>query len=141
MKKIIVIGVIALFICVGFQPAFAVENRVSNDNTGYIDDCDCKEVSDIDLDRLEMVTEIKDSSNRINFLMGLNEEDSPECFMIIIRMMFLIPRTLTLAKLMDDLNENGILYKIIESRVLYLIQIWDELFELNVKYDCGWPEF
>jgi len=33
MKKIIVIGVIALFICVGFQPAFATEPIISTDIT------------------------------------------------------------------------------------------------------------
>ena len=42
MKKIIIIGIIFLFVGMGFQPAFAVENRVSNDNIEKVEDCDCQ---------------------------------------------------------------------------------------------------
>jgi len=43
MKKIIVIGVIALFICVGFQSAFAVESNVSVDNIKIEEDIEPKD--------------------------------------------------------------------------------------------------
>ena len=49
MKKIIVIGVIILFIVVGFQPALAVEPKVSENTIEKEEDCDCEEVSDINI--------------------------------------------------------------------------------------------
>jgi hypothetical protein len=43
MKKIIVIGVIALFVSVGIQPAFAVESNVSVDNIKIEEDIEPKD--------------------------------------------------------------------------------------------------
>ena len=53
MKKLLVVGIIVLFVSVGIQPAFAVENKVSTDKVENVEDCDCQEVSEIDLDNLD----------------------------------------------------------------------------------------
>ena len=55
MKKIIVIGVIALFVGVGFQQAFAVESRASTDNIEKVEDCDCKGVESQNLVRVKLL--------------------------------------------------------------------------------------
>ena len=41
-RKGLVIGIIVLFVGVGFQPAFAVESKLSTDNIEKEEDCDCK---------------------------------------------------------------------------------------------------
>jgi len=53
MKKVIVFGVIALFIFVGFQPAFAIESKFSADNTQEVEDCEpCNNECDVELVRI-----------------------------------------------------------------------------------------
>jgi hypothetical protein len=65
MSKILVFGVILLFISVCVQPAFAVESILSNENTQIEEDCDCQELDRINqikvkllLTRLEVINNI-----------------------------------------------------------------------------------
>jgi hypothetical protein len=54
-KKGFVIGVIILFVGLGFQPVFAVENRVNIDNIEMIEDCECQEVDSQNLVRVKLL--------------------------------------------------------------------------------------
>ena len=53
MKKIIVIGIIILFLGMGVQPALADEPKVSTNTIENVENCDCETVvSDEDLNKL-----------------------------------------------------------------------------------------
>ena len=52
-KHLLVFGIAFLFIGLGFQPAFAIESRLSADNIEKEEDCDCSSVDDIKLDILD----------------------------------------------------------------------------------------
>jgi hypothetical protein len=95
-KKGLVVGIIVLFIGVGVQPALAVEPKVSENTMETEEDCGCKEVSDVNLNRLDkalnrlegntgfisflskrnpkIAEEYQELSNRINALTEMNEE-------------------------------------------------------------------
>ena len=55
MKKIVVIGVIALFVGAGVQPALAVETKSSVDTIEEEEDCDCQTVDRVNLIRAELL--------------------------------------------------------------------------------------
>ncbi len=55
VKKGLVIAVIFLFITVGFQPAFAVEPKLSSNNIEKVDDCNCKGVESQNLVRVKLL--------------------------------------------------------------------------------------
>ena len=42
LYKSLVVGVIVLFVGLGIQPAFAVEPKLSANNTEKVEDCDCQ---------------------------------------------------------------------------------------------------
>jgi hypothetical protein len=72
-KKGLVIGIIILFIGMGVQPAFAVETKSPIDSVEKVEDCDCQQVSDInlvklkgDLNRLKVYTRILSMSSELN---------------------------------------------------------------------------
>ncbi len=52
-KKGLVVGIIVLFIGVGFQPAFANEVSITNKTSDVEEDCNCNPVSNLHLIRLE----------------------------------------------------------------------------------------
>ena len=54
-KKGLVIGVIVLFFGMGFQPVFAVENRVTAYIKEMVEDCDCQEVDSQNLFRVKLL--------------------------------------------------------------------------------------
>lgn len=65
LRKALVMGVVFLFICVGGQPAFAIESGLSSVKSMDEEDCDCQEVDrqnsfmvDFLLNRLEVVANI-----------------------------------------------------------------------------------
>jgi len=80
MKKIIVISVIALFIVVGFQSAFAVESRVSADNIEKVEDCDCQEAENLNPIRVKsLFTKLKIVTNIILSRFGYMPEVEEYC--------------------------------------------------------------
>jgi hypothetical protein len=71
MKKIIIIGVIALFIGIGFQPAFAIEIESSVDTNEEEEDCDCEEVDSQTLVRVKLLfTQLKVVTNILSKRFG-----------------------------------------------------------------------
>jgi hypothetical protein len=99
-----------------------IETISNIDDIENVEDCDCQTVvSDIGLN-------------------NLNKDWEPICDNLLIRFMFVSIRWGTLERIRDILNENGILYIIIQSRMDDLREILWMLYDLNVKYDCGWPE-
>jgi hypothetical protein len=80
MKKIIVIGVIVLFICVGFQSAFAVEPKLSADNIIKVKDYDCQEVSKDDILKFkELLNDLKDFTINVMTRFGYIPEVKEKC--------------------------------------------------------------
>jgi hypothetical protein len=80
MKKIIIIGVIVLFIGVGIKPALAVEPEVSNDNIENEEDCDCQEVSNSDFLKIkELLNELKDFTISVMMRFGHMPEVKEKC--------------------------------------------------------------
>ena len=95
-RKGLVVGIIVLFIGVGFQPAFANEVSVTNKTSDFEEDCNCNPVSNLHLirlerlvNRLEIHTKIlsvfskynpefaekyQEIPNRISTLVSINEE-------------------------------------------------------------------
>jgi hypothetical protein len=143
MKKVIVISVIALFIVVGVQPAFAVEPKVSADNIEKEEDCDCKEVSEIDFNRLDKLNEIKDLYNRFSTLQEMSYPNESECS----KLLFTIVGIFVIVGLIDTIIEFGNINEYDDPLLLmFLVNIqnkWykrlDSFIELYHFYDC-WPE-
>jgi hypothetical protein len=80
MKKIIIIGVIALFVCVGFQPAFAVETIPDVDIEEKVEDCDCKNIDNQTLIRVKLLTtQLKVITNSILLRFGYIPEVKERC--------------------------------------------------------------
>jgi hypothetical protein len=66
MKKIIIIGIICLFVGLCFQPALAIEPKLSSDNIEDVEDCDCQEVDRINPLTAELLlSKLKVSSNNL----------------------------------------------------------------------------
>ena len=81
-KEILIIGIIFLFVGVGIQPAFAVENiSINRPSSENIEDCNCQ-VDDNNLVRLERLSNRIDSFiDRVetcNKLMPILYKDNPE---------------------------------------------------------------
>ena len=55
LSKTLVLGVILLFIGISFQPAYAVESKLSADSTENDEDCNCKEIDRLDLIRANLL--------------------------------------------------------------------------------------
>jgi len=80
MKKIIVFGIICLFVGVGFQPVFAVESRVSDDKVEKEEDCDCQEVDSLTLIRVKLLfTQLKIATNILLSRFGHIPEVEEKC--------------------------------------------------------------
>ena len=80
MKKIIIIGVIALFICVGFQSAFAIEPKVSENIVEKEEDCECQEIDKINPVRVKLLfTQLKVVTNILSKKFGYIPEVKEEC--------------------------------------------------------------
>jgi hypothetical protein len=65
MKKIVILGIICLFVGMGFQPALAIEPKLSAENIENVEDCDCQETDRLNsylvkymITRLEIATNI-----------------------------------------------------------------------------------
>ena len=144
MKKyLLAVGIILLFIVVGFQPAFTVET-IPNNNSNNIEkkeDCDCKEVSDINLNRLDKVTGIKDSLNRISTLVGIEEDNYTICNILLLLgnfyMLFWLRFLYVSVEIFSELERPILLLicSILLSRTEQkILQIW----ERGKTLDCWW---
>jgi len=73
-KKSLVVGIIVLFIGVGFQPAFANEVSITN-KSEVEEDCDCQPVSNLHLIRLErMLNRLEIHTKILSFFSKYNPE-------------------------------------------------------------------
>jgi hypothetical protein len=79
-KKLLVVGIIVLFVGVGIQSAFAVESRVSNDTIEKEEDCDCQEIDKINPVRVKLLfNQLKVVSNILLKKFGHNPEVKEQC--------------------------------------------------------------
>jgi len=83
MKKILILGIICLFIGVGIQPAFAHENiSINRPSSGNIEDCNCQVADNYNLVVLErLFNRIESVLNRVetcNKLIPFLFKDNPE---------------------------------------------------------------
>ena len=80
MKKVIVIGIIALFIGVSFQSAVAIENKLSSGNIKTMKDFENKGSSESDFIMIDdMFSELKDFTNSILTRFGHIPEVKEKC--------------------------------------------------------------
>jgi hypothetical protein len=79
IKKILVVGIIILFIGVGIQPAFA--NDISITTTSNIkEDCGCQPISNLHLVRLErLLNRVEIYTNILSLLFKHNSEVKEKC--------------------------------------------------------------
>jgi len=132
MKKIIVFGVIVLFVGMCFQPAFAVENRVSTNKVEKVEDCDCQEVSNSDFLMIkELLTELDEYTNTIIKRFGHIPEVKEKCQELLDAINIDIS---TLDELCTDLDFLIFVIMIVGFFFLYLMEqnegtIWEPIFE------------
>ena len=113
MKKLLVVGIIVLFIGVGVQPAFAIETESSVDNIEKKEDCDCQ---------------------------GINGENDVICIILWIRHTILSLRAYNFWKLTDTVPYGGILYSIYCALMNLYNDRADGIGELAEYYKCEWPQ-
>jgi len=84
MKKIIIIGIIALFFGISVQPAFAIEKYLSTDDIIVGEDCDCQVEDNINQMRAKfLLTRIKNITNNVLSKYGHIPEVKETCEKVI----------------------------------------------------------
>jgi hypothetical protein len=74
-KKGLVVGIIILFICVGVQPAFAIDTNQSIDDNMSEDCKECNEVSDANLIKLESLLDRLEKRTKLLLVLSKNNPE------------------------------------------------------------------
>jgi hypothetical protein len=116
-----------------------IENRVSANNIEKEEDCDCQTaVSDVNLNRLDKVTEIKELSNRISELRGNIFENFTICAILLIRYFINVEISLFFWVSSDMFPPGGILYSIFWGLWKLFDSRADDIYRLYEYYECWW---
>ena len=153
MKKIIVIGIIALFVGVGFQSAFALDNRLSINNIEIKEDFNGQEESINNFPMInDMLTELKTLINNILLrfghipevkekceeLLDVINEVRPLCLVVELILINLFALIFIFAASALDSGEGTIMYYIYTGITLIFISSfkrWEVIFEDVLE--CG----
>ena len=140
-RKELVIGIICLFIGVGIQPAFAIENSsINRTSSEDIEDCNCKVADNYDIVRVEkLLNRAERSLNRVETLTKLIpilSKDNPE---VIEDCEELSEKINTFREMKKEFDLNpppiicGLLYVIIKI-IMNLINFFESLYEKFYNY-------
>jgi len=75
MKKVIVIGIIVLFVGMGFQPAFAVDTKQSIDDNKSEECEECNEFSDADLIKVKNLLNRVEKRTKLLLILSKNNPE------------------------------------------------------------------
>ena len=163
LSKTLAIGVIILFIGIGFQPVFAIENKLSADNTEKNEDCDCPEVerfypirikflltnlkvvSNIILSRHGYISEIKEICQNILDIIGSNRQLDFTLFCKILENYSnrLESRYLNMEIFQNNLKEKspfiGGFFTAVMEIYQGIIYYYNELLNVLGYHLCNWP--
>ena len=124
-KKSLVVGIIVLFIGVGFQPAFANEVSITN-KSEVEEDCDCQPVSNLHLIRLErMLNRLEIHTKILSVISKYNSEIAEKYQEISNRILTLV-----------SINEESVICDFLES---LNNKYYDKIFNLYEKLDSLEP--
>ena len=142
-KKNILIAIlcVTILLLVPLTPiSGAVEPKLSAGNIEKEEDCDCQEISEIGLNRLDKVIEIKDLSNRISILTEMDGQKGDVCFYSAVRFFICAYWVLVYYDAMQTFDESGnillyefckILFERATGRLNYFL-------DMGLYYDCEW---
>ena len=163
LSKTLAIGIIILFVGIGFQPAFAVETKLSADNTEKNEDCNCPEVDRLHpirikflLTKLKVVTkilllrfghlpEIKEICQKILDIIGSNRQLDYTYLCKILENYSnrLESRYLNMEIFQNDLKERspyiGGFFSALMEIYQGIIYYYNELLNLVGYHLCNWP--
>ena len=122
----------------GNWTVFVFPDKSSNLELNNVEDCDCKKFSDIDFNRLDKLTEIKDLINKNSIIRELNSENDSICILLLIRYIQLMFRAMYLHFIMELCPQGGTLYQILWDYIESLGWKTVELWEVAIKYECEW---
>lgn len=125
-KEILIIGIICLFIGVGIQPAFAIENIAINRPSKIIEDCGCEVTDNYDIVRVKsLLNRVESFLNRVEMrtkLITTFSKDNPEVFEVCLEYIEICQEKLETICLSIQSGK----YELICS---FLSDLWDFLWE------------
>jgi hypothetical protein len=163
LSKALAIGVIILFVSIGFKPAFAIENKLSNDNTEKNEDCNCLEgnrhhpikieflltklkvVTNILLLRFGHLPEIKEICQNILDIIGSNRQQDYTLLCNILENYSnrLESRYLNMENVQNKMKERspyiGGFFSALMEMYQGIIYYYNELLNVVGYHLCNWP--
>ena len=142
-KKNILIAILSvtILLLVPLTPiSGAVEPKLSAGNIEKEEDCDCKPVSDIELNRLDKVIEIKDLSNRISILTEMDGQKGDVCFWSGVRFLICLYWFFVFTDAVEKSYESGntFLYEFFKQLLEKTYDRANYFLDMGLYYDCEW---